>query len=835
MAGDRDLLQLLANPTNRSILSVLSMEPQYPRRLAELVGLTEDEASRRLRMFEKIGLAEGSWAHVGKNVRLYQLSTSRFTIQIDAGGVSVSGVHGQTPIQVGPAGEIPPSVERFVGRDAELKELGTLLENRRAVCVQGIGGTGKTALAARHAASSGRPVLWHALSSSESGRLLAGRLASNQRFNDAGDRAQQLVQLRDADDEALLVRALVDSINATRALVVLDRFEAAGEGAVDIVTALARGLAQGRLLITSRAFPAGLGRDLVYPYRLGGLSPTDASQLLRAYGAHPTDDSLDEIYDRTRGHPLCLVLVAQIADDARDARVERLMQEAGIRDFLVNDVVPQLSEPERDVLFALSVFRHPFMADDVEMVSDHRHARHALLKLEGRGLVSRAGDSFLLHDLVRTFLADAAPQKRLLHGRAAKALRASGEPGKVLEAVHHYLEAGAVTEAAEIVREEASRRTYRFFDQGLGPRYRAVLEPLAASEKVDPASRGAADLELGFLDTFVGDANRARAHLEVAARTLESSKRDLAVPLLIATGRLLRVEGKLEDAAKKYQEAEQAAAKANDVAHELEALIDWAFLEEERSDETGFRLYRRAIDLATEASDIRLLSLAYSGAARIGMREGDPQHMAWAQEGLRLARVSGFLRGEVSVYMTLTTYAMMRGEMLTGLEYSDRYLRVATQLGDPWLKACALSDKAMLLIASKMYEEALALGREVLSISQSINSVFYECSARVVLAEALVALEKPREAAETIRPALLLDGKAWTAMVARGWRVLAAAEAVLGRAKEATSARRRAASLEAKKRKGDLTDDIGQLPGPGRRPVEPETKAPRATTRGRKM
>lgn len=826
--GERDLLQLLANPTNRTILSVLSLEPQYPRRLADLVGLTEDEASRRLRAFEKLGLAEGSWANVGRNVRLYRLATSKFTVTVGPDGLSVTGVAGEKRVTAGPTAEMPPSLERFVGREDELAALEALLAQRRATAVVGIGGAGKTALAAAYAKRSGRPVAWHTLATGESDVLLLARLATNLHAIDTTGRGARLVALRDAEDPAVLLGASLESANALGALLVLDRLEGMGDGAVEAVTDLARGLTSARLLLTSRTFPQGLPRDLVATYRAPGLIRHDAERLLHAFGARVDTDALDEILDRTHGHPLSLVLVSQVADEARAGRAERLIQESGIRNFLVDDVIPQLSEPERDLLFALSVLRQPFLADEAEALSGSKHATTTLLRLENRGLVVRAGDTFLLHDLVRSFAADAAPQRKLLHGRAAKVLQASGEATKVLEAIHHSIEAGAVAEAGALVREEAARRPYRFADLGPTATYREVLERLIAHEKTDPAARTAAATELAVLAVYAGEGDTARAHLD-SVRSFAERDTGLVVPWLLARARLHRLEGDYAESARLYAETAERAERAQDVAHEVLALVDWAFMEEERDDEAAFKLYTRAAERVRPTSDLRSLSLALSGAARIKLRGGDDRYLPMAQEALHLARMTGYLRGEVSVYMTLTTHALIQGQTQAGLEYSDRYVTIANRLGDPWLLACALNDKAILLVGVHRYDEALALATEAIRHARQIRSVFFEFGGHLCAAEALLGLGRAREARERLLPALGLKLDAWPAFTARGWKTMAAIHTALGETKEARAALAEYRAVAGRLGTSNIAKDAGAWPGAGRVSIEAEPERPKAT------
>lgn len=792
--GASDLLQMFANPTNRQILSILALEPQYPRRLAELVGLTEDEASRRLRSFEKMGLAEADWANLGKTVRLYRLASANFTVSVTPNGLAVSGIRGDKPLSLGAVSESPPALQRFLGRASELAALRSVLETRRAVCLTGIGGAGKTTLAAAFAQSLGVPVSWHTVPPAESGTLLLGRLASNLRALESGDRAARLMSLSASEDSAALVAAIAGALDAHGAILVIDRFEAAAPGAGDAVADLARRLERGALVVTSRSFPREFPRDAVANLPVGGLPREDAESLLAALGAPAA--ACVALAERTRGHALSLVLVALAAASGRDASAEALVEESGVREFFLTDVLPQLPEPERDAVYALSLLRDPFTAHEAEAVTGSKHARDVLLRLEARGLAQRMGDSFALHDLVRSFASNAAPEAKRVHARAAAVLAEAGEPAKALEAVHHWVAAGKLDEAAAIVEEEATRRSYRFVDLGFRERYVEALRELETAPKLAREPRAAVDLEIGVIETFAGNEAAARAHLDSAAAAI-GKRSPLALPLLLANARVLRLAGRVQEASTRYAEVEALAAQQKESRLLLEALIDHGFTAEEYSDKEALAAFTKAIDVGVETSDVRLLSLAYSGAARITGREGRAENLALAEEALRLARLAGYLRGEASVYMTLTTHAMMVGEVESGSRYAERYLDVATRLGDPWLRACALNDVAFFHISRRNWTEAASSARAARALAESLNSDFYRLGSVMALGEIAVAEGRfddvERELAALV--AKYDDAKAWPGFVARAWGIIGRAARARGDVARAEHAEARAASI----------------------------------------
>jgi tetratricopeptide (TPR) repeat protein len=184
--------------------------------------------------------------------------------------------------------------------------------------------------------------------------------------------------------------------------------------------------------------------------------------------------------------------------------------------------------------------------------------------------------------------------------------------------------------------------------------------------------------------------------------------------------------------------------------------------------------------------------------------------------------------------MTLTTNAMMSGHTDSGLEYSDRYLSISSQLGDPWLRMCALNDKAMLLVAAHRFQDALAMAPEAIRYAQSIKSVFFEFGARLVFAEALLGLRRPGEALASLQQTLRLQIDAWPLLTARAWRSLAATHAALGDDAGCRRAETTAAQWTAKVGKGGMGSEFANLktpsspqgPIPARTPARRSGKGP---------
>jgi ATP/maltotriose-dependent transcriptional regulator MalT len=831
--SEADLLRLLANPTNRSILGFLALEPQYPRRLAELVGLTEDEASKRLRLFERVGLAAAEWANLGKTVRLYRLVSTRFTFEVGASGLIVTGLHGGAPIEVSTLLEAAPKLHRFVGRADELAHLHALVASRPGACIHGIGGSGKTTLAARFAETWSGPVVWHTVATSETPAVLLGRLAAQLRAFTHGETAQRLLALQTPDDASLLAGAVRVAADESGALVVLDRLEAASDDATATLAAVAAGLQRARVLAVGRVFHKALPRDLFAPLLLEGLDAPAAEALIESLGVRLGTDALERLQSKTRGHPLTLVLFAlaaagQAGTALGDGLEERLLG-SGIREFLLTDVLPQLPPTERDFLLAIAVLDLPFLPDEAAAVAGTQHALNLLLRLEARGLVARSGDAFLLHDLVREFAVDGAPDRVKRHVAAARVLAASGEPAKVLEAVHHLTAAGRHADAARLVRAEAVERTYRFFDAGLGPRYRTLLSVLSGVD-LQPPDRAAVMLELALAEAQRGDVGAAERHLDATARIIGDAKDPLSTRLALARGALQRRLGNLAATNRRYGEAVVAAEASGSPGLLLEAIVEHALCAEEMDDALASRLIDRALELSKDATDVRLLSSIYASAGRIGTRLGDASRLPLAEEGIRLARLAGYLRGEALGLMTVAVYDAIVGNVERGLEHAMAYKALAERLGDPWIQACSLIDVAFLEAARGDYAAALEHARACYDLAAELNSPMYVLGSGVALAVAWNGLGRHEEVLQTLPPLLQRETAAWPVCLVWGWRAIAVAAEQTGDATRADEARRTAEHLGkrvlAEARKQGI-DAMLWAPTPGRAPKEAELNAGR--------
>ncbi|MFD9369535.1 ATP-binding protein [Streptomyces sp. NPDC060020] len=226
------------------------------------------------------------------------------------------------PLRDRPWGNLPSEPGRFIGRGAELAELGRLLESSRLVTVTGVGGVGKSRLALAAA--------WSAAEAAQGSQGTLAARAAQERHGDG----VWLAELACVRDPALLELTVSEALGLTdhttrsprtvlaehlagrRLLLVLDGFEQLVDETAALVRELLRRCPGLRVLAAGRR-PLALDGELAFP--LAPPVPEEALALLaaRVAAADPgfavtaaNREALVEVCARLDGIPLALELAA---------------------------------------------------------------------------------------------------------------------------------------------------------------------------------------------------------------------------------------------------------------------------------------------------------------------------------------------------------------------------------------------------------------------------------------------------------------------------------------------------------------------------------------------
>jgi hypothetical protein len=305
-----------------------------------------------------------------------------------------------------------PAVGAFCGRTRELEMLASwvLTARCRVVALLGLGGIGKTALAARLGAEVGaefRLVFWRSLHGAPPvDEWLSGAV----RFLSAG------LSRPPEGREARLSR-LLELLREQRCLLVLDGFESVlqpgehwgryrdgDEGFGQVVQRLAESGHQSCLLLTSREKPPEVSllegeQAPVRSLRLGGLAAAEGRLVLEDKGLVGDAAAWQELTRRYGGNPLALKAVGEAIGQVTGGDIAAFLADSvasfGSIRRLLDGQVDRLSDLERSLLFWLAVEREPVglaeLVADLGPAVERAETLEALESLGRRSFLERGG------------------------------------------------------------------------------------------------------------------------------------------------------------------------------------------------------------------------------------------------------------------------------------------------------------------------------------------------------------------------------------------------------------------------------------------------------------
>ena len=627
--------------------------------------------------------------------------------------------HDREPVADRPSSQPPPSTP-LVGRDDQLAALLEQWDASRdggsTAVVVGEAGIGKTRLADELAARVRGPVVQLAARRGEGALAYAPVMAALRRVSpaledlDPATRSEVARLVPDAVSIPPPEEGLASPAERTRfvdacasallaalrdpdrpGLLVVEDLDQADRETRELVVHLTTQLREQTVLVlvTCRDVPGGLEGHLRLD--LQRLTRDEVGALAASRDAAAITDRL---HDESEGVPFLVVSYL----DAQAAGDDGWTLPAAGRD-LVRRRFDQLEEVPRQVLAAAAVLGGPQPVELLERVSG-RSADEVVDAVEaltavGVTTVADDGDVSLTHDKLRTVVLDeiSAVRRRLLHGRAADALRGAAPPVAAATLAPHLTRAGREQEAAT-AHAAAGRHAAGLYantdaidhceralamgheDQAgllllLGDLRVRAGDYTGAEQRYIRASAHAAgttvvEQRLGALALRRGDDETAEERLRLALAAGPTD--DLLVRTLAPLAQVLARRGDLDGAAELADRAVHAAAALSStaaaVAHNVAGLVA-----RRRGDLAGARTHLHASLAAAVRAEHRAAAL--NNLARVLGEDGaTTEAIVLAEEALDAGRATGDRHREAALLSNLADllHAAGRTEEAIGLQ-----------------------------------------------------------------------------------------------------------------------------------------------------------------------
>jgi len=318
--------------------------------------------------------------------------------------------------------EIPPDTKDMLGRDKDIAELKERLKRFKVVGIIGLAGIGKSTVAAKLAEDlegeyktcwkdMSRPYEFDALLSEllfEVGEIAPATAAQYRRDKRIG--------------------LLVSVLNDKPSLLVLDNFEHCLRDRKILDPSLFQLLDDcckkghaSKIIVTSRENPDDLYGDY-NRYDLGGIEKGSGVELLKEKGlANEKEQDLQLAERKVHRHPYCLLLLASLVanygEDFKRTLADPQIWTGKIGDVFLVAHYQRMSEPERNILECMSVYRQP-VPEEAVAVFDGDNVYELLRSLRNKSLVQSADKLYFLHPIVKDYAYHMVRDKPTAHHKA---------------------------------------------------------------------------------------------------------------------------------------------------------------------------------------------------------------------------------------------------------------------------------------------------------------------------------------------------------------------------------------------------------------------------------
>jgi len=557
-----------------------------------------------------------------------------------------------------------PSARAFEGRQEELSIILDDLEGDtyKVIVIQGIAGIGKTTLASKvlEEQKGKKNLYWyrfHNWDTLHNALMPLAEFLAEMGNDGALQYLQGTPDLNINDITNILQKDLEDSDT----LLFFDDFHTINDDIRNMFVLLREAIefVDGcQMVITTRFLVKFYDRrevlvkKVIRELELGGLDMESSFRILKLRGI--SEDLLDAIYEKTKGHPLSLELV-------ESATSEIDLENFSI--YLEEEVYSHLSENEKTVMSIVSLYRYPVPKNSITVIEPGVGAKD-ISRLITHSLLIQNDNLCDIHDLMRDFFSEQLnPLKRddynkriancYLHGidklkDELKMLTTQGVEvdmqrynaayddilEMIIEVQHHFILAGDVEEAVKHMVEYGQKLLSKGFAQNL----QAVLLSIDLSALSDD--------QLALLCELLGDTHNRM--------------------------------GEWHKAFSEYERGVNCAKKAKDPTTEARIYIKMGMLrEKEEMLEDATKFLEKSLSISESIGDVRLAADATGSLGWIHWKSGDFQEASnYLQSCMEKALDHPDLPGQAKIHIENGINFSRDGDIERSINEFDKCLEV---------------------------------------------------------------------------------------------------------------------------------------------------------------
>ena len=632
-----------------------------------------------------------------------------------------STVHGHSWIYTqGVRPEIDPS--KIFGRNRDLEKIDDIFKNNSALVITGFCGTGKSTIASMYVEKIQKRgefagIFWRKMNETTDINEIIGSF-----FTVIGKSIEGFDEHYKITDKLNL---FFQELSEAPYFLVFDNFEVLlnpennkplEAGFSDLIEKANENSIKSKILFTSwESISSERGiRPCYYPIK--GLDTSDGILLLRREGLNDSEECLKRAVDKSGGHPLALLLLAQLVRSGEDTLSTLLKddsiwigEEGEVAEHILNKVYNErLSEKERNLLQYVSLFRQPAPAKAILKIANdpkwtESRVNKIALNLIRKSLLQKTGNDYWEESLISKYagyrLSNRVERNKVAYEYYVSILLPSNIMKKediqsLIEAHYHACVAEEYNLAAHIVFD---LKLHNYLEDLRS--YRTLIE---IYEKILPKDHFGTETLLtdkalhGWVIGNLGLAYKELGEIEKAIKYLEQS-------LSIA-----RKYGHIDGIGKRLNQLGLAYCNIGNAKKGL------------KYHENALVFSKVIRDRESEGRSLGNVGMAY-------LQLGDAvKALEFLEQALNITKELGYKKGEETYLGNLGSIHLRLGNCDKAIEFHKKALTISREIGDKKGEAADLGNIGASYLQRGDAVKALEFLEQALAIAKETENVYSE-------------------------------------------------------------------------------------------------------------